>query len=961
MKMRSLWFVSLGFLICVAVFAATAPINRPGNDKIGMTNDLSLLQQNLSVPASGVADISRRIEERRARESVLDQIRAAKKAGQVPSRDLYNRLRDLSPPSPRRGSGHLDQGGEDCANATVISVVPYSDFGTTTGYADNYNTDCGGSGGTSPDVVYSYTPATDGNYHASLCGSAYDTRLFVYPNTCSGDPIACNDDGAACGDVSSDIPSVELTGGTTYFIIVDGWSDGSFGDYAFYLEETAPPPTGDACEAPNVIPSLPFSVENATTCGYAHNYDGTCSSFAEGPDVVYEFTLTTTTNVEVLMTSHPAEGTMPEYVWPTILLSDHCPPDGDCIAEEWSTTAGVLYLSCNTLPAGDYYVVISSEIWYHPCFEFDLTIRECGSCEIVSQPGDVNEVAEPFPVPGTFSINDPDGGCNNAAPYVPQYQDILNSQTIFGRSFAYTDSITNGLAMDKDWYRLVVTEPTGLTCTYMGESMLLVRLLTPPCPGVIDLTGTPATPCYSGTLTKCLEPGEYYVRIERSEATVPDAVPLEYRATFTLTPCELPIGRCCYSGTCVNNTHPECVELTGVWFAGLTCDEPCPNIPPNDNCQNAGIPATLPATFTGNNINATNDCPLYEGDPQVWHVFTTTETQNIQVDYCGTQDFHSFNPWLYNGCPCAERTMLDVVDWGLCTPTAMTGIWWNLPAGTWYLSVSWYVPNSNGPYTIHVNAVSSDPPPNDECATATAITVVPNGAVTVTGTTMNATVSCTNTCNEGGFDYNSTGGDVFYSLNLTECRRIAIALGTSDMHVAVYQGLDMCCAGPAILCNDDDANFQPLPAWDVPEQHPGNSCSYVADTLAPGTYLIRVAKYATQVGAYTLTVFDNGSCHCLPPDAPTDVTAFRVGNEVQLRWTTDAASAARGTYRLYANLSDMPIGDPSWIILADSIVPVVDQQHLYYSAPFAGNERVFYYVTGVCIDDPQQALFESEP
>ena len=953
MKTRLFWILGLGLLVSMAVFAATTPINRPSKDKAAKPKDLTTVQPSTSLPAAPVGDeaidtdVMRRIERSTELESVLEQFRAAKSAGQTPSRDVYRRLEELTPPSPRRNSGHLDQGGENCAFATVITEVPYIDAGITTGYADDLP-ECDGTGA-GPDVAYVFTPGVTADYHISLCGSLYDTKLAVYSGTCTGAPIACNDDGACWP--SSEILRITLTAGTTYYFVIDGWN-GDFGDYAFYFEELPPLPQGDACEEPFVVPTLPFSVENATTCGFAHNYDGTCAFFATGPDVVYEFTLSTATSIEVLMVAHPAEGTMPEYVWPTILLSNHCPPDWDCIANAWSITAGVLYLSCNPLPAGTYYVVISSDVTYHPCFEFDLAIRSCGPCDIVSQPGDIDEVAEPFPVPGTYSINDPDGGCNNAAPFDPQYQDILGDQTIYGRTFAYTDSITGLLKADMDWYRLVVATPTSLTCTYGGESMLQVRLLTPPCPGVIVLTGSPATPCYTGTFTECLEPGEYYVRIERSGAmSGPDALPLEYRATFTLTPCELPIGRCCYAGTCANNTHPECVELAGVWFAGMTCDEPCPNIPPNDNCQNAGIPATLPATFTGNNINATNDCPLYEGDPQVWHVFTTTETQNIQVDYCGTPDFHSFNPWLYNGCPCAERTMLDVVDWGLCSPTAMTGIWWNLPAGTWYISVSWYVPNSNGPYTIHVNAVSSDPPPNDECATATPIIPVPNGSANVTGSTLSATVSCTNICAEGGFDYGSTGNDVFYSLTLTECRKIAMALGNSDMHISVYQGLNMCCTDPAFLCNDDDANFTPLPWWDVPEQHLGNSCSYVAASLEPGTYLIRVAKYASQSGAYSLTVYDNGPCHCTPPTV-SDLTVYRSGDNIQVRWSTDAEQAALGTYRLYANTNDMPPADPSWTIVADDITPVVGENHLYYTTPFAGNERVFYYVTGVCDDGP---------
>ncbi|HEY3295325.1 MAG TPA: hypothetical protein VGL38_07790 [bacterium] len=878
--------------------------------------------------------------------SVLAQIQAAKRAGQRPGSDLYRRLQDMVPASPRRG-GHLDQGGEACASAAVIPSVPYSDFGTTTGYQDNLP-ECDGSGN-APDVVYSFTPSVSGDYHISLCGSSYDTKLFVYEGTCTGTPIACNDDGVACGDVSSDLPRVTLNGGTTYYIIVDGW-DGSFGDYAFLLEEVAPPPTGDVCADPIVIPSLPFSVENAWTCGFNNDYSGsTCLGSADsGPDVVYTFTLTTASSVEIILNAHPSTTPpMEQYVWPGVLLSDHCPPDWNCLASASNMTADLLYLPCQALQAGTYYVVVDNANMFQACYSYDLTIRNCGPCTVTSHPGDVAEVTEPFPVPGTFSVNDPNGGCNNASPYLPRYQTVTSGETVYGRTFFYTDSITGSLKADTDWYRLLVTTPSTVTCTYAGESLLRIAIIQPPCPGVIVLNGVPSTPCNAGTISSCMEPGEYYIRISRGgPQTGPDAQTFAYRASFSLTPCQLPLGRCCYSGTCATNTHPECVALTGTWFAGLTCDTPCPVIPPNDNCQNAGTPASLPATFTGNNINATNDCPLYEGDPQVWHVFTTTEAQDIQVDYCGTQNFHSFNPYLYQGCPCGSRVMLDLVDWGLCSPTAMTGIWRNLPAGTWYISVTLYNPNSIGDYTIHVNSIPSGPPANDECTAATPITLVPNGQVTVTGSTINATVSCSNICNEGGFDYTSSGGDVFYSLTLTECRRIAMALGIGDMHIAVYQGVAQCCTGPALLCNDDDAHFLPLPAWDVPAQHPGESRSYVAASLNPGVYLIRVAKYASQSGAYTLTVYDNGPC-CLPP-AANDVAVLRVNNTVDVRWSTDAASATRGTYRIYSNTNDMPVGDPSWTIVADNIVPVVGQHHPYYSAPFAADERRFYYVTGIC-------------
>jgi hypothetical protein len=962
MKTRFLWFVGLGLLAGVlSVFAATQVISRGVTAPTSLKTAASVgLTTSSGVSAStDAAALEKIVAKQQAIQSLREEIRAAKAAGHQPSADVYRRLQELRPISQNRGGGHLDQGGEDCASATVITSVTYIDAGTTAGYQNNYDPDCSEfigypAGGNSPDVVYTYTPSITSTYHVSLCGSTYDTRLFVYAGSCSGSPIDCNDDGPDCWP-GSDIPSVTLTADVAYYFVVDGYGDDASGDYVFTLEELAPPPTGDVCGDPIAITSFPYSVDNATTCDFMFDYSPTCLVFDGGPDVIYSFTLTQETSVEVILNAHIGSSTL---VMPGVLLSDHCPPDGNCIASAYQVSVdGItpMYLSCSALAAGTYYIMVGSGTWGQTCFSYDLTVQQCGPCDITSQGGDIEEAAEPFPVPGTYSINDPNGGCNNTTP---QYEALVSGQTFHGRTFSYTDSITGSLISDTDWYRFVLTTPHTLNVTFQSESWLRVGLLQGPCQA-IALQTVVSTPCGNESLLSgCLDPGEYYVKISRGGTLANDGLTYDYRASFVLTPCTLPSGRCCYAGTCTMNTHPECVALDGYWDGSLTCDVPCPNYPPNDRCYNAGVPATLPATFNGNNANATNDCPQFEGDPQVWHVFTTTETSDLRIDYCGTVNFSSFNQWLYTGCPCEHRTEMAAVDWGFCSPiTAMTGIWRNIPAGTYYISITMYNPNSIGDYTIHVNAVSSLPPENDDCTAATPLTLVPNGSVSVSGTTMNAVASCTNICNEGGFDYYSTGGDVFYSLNLTECRRIAIALGTSDMHVAVYQGQNLCCTDPAFLCNDDDEHFTNLPSWDVAAQHPGGSRSYVAANFEPGIYLIRVAKYASQVGAYTLTVYDNGSCHCLPPVA-NDVTVYRVDDNINVRWTTDAASVTRGFYRLYSNTIDMPAGDPSWTLVQDNITPVEGEHHLYYTTPYAGNDRMFYFVTGVCQDPAASSKME---
>ncbi len=167
---------------------------------------------------------------------------------------------DLSAPNPTgfatRASSEARQGGDTCATATVIPSLPFGDSGTTVGYANNYDGYDGGgcpySGSTSPDVVYQYTPGANQTVDITLCnGSAYDTKVYVFGGTC-GNMIECDDD--ACGSPSyqSEILGLSLTGGTTYYIVVDGYG-GASGSYQLDITAAEPPancPTlqcGDQC------------------------------------------------------------------------------------------------------------------------------------------------------------------------------------------------------------------------------------------------------------------------------------------------------------------------------------------------------------------------------------------------------------------------------------------------------------------------------------------------------------------------------------------------------------------------------------------------------------------------------------------------------------------------------------------------------------------------------------------
>ncbi len=165
------------------------------------------------------------------------------------------------------------QGGDNCATATVISSLPYSDAGTTAGYTDDYDMACPYTGSTSPDVVYSYTPSSNVLVDIDVCESAYDTKLYVFDTNCTNaDSVACNDD--FCSNSSGDpyrsqLPSVPMNSGTTYYIVVDGYG-GESGTYNINVDTVSAPPPDTLMDCPvgalfSQEPHLPADAWSAGT------------------------------------------------------------------------------------------------------------------------------------------------------------------------------------------------------------------------------------------------------------------------------------------------------------------------------------------------------------------------------------------------------------------------------------------------------------------------------------------------------------------------------------------------------------------------------------------------------------------------------------------------------------------------------------------------------------------------
>lgn len=131
-------------------------------------------------------------------------------------------------------------GGDTMADAVVIPALPFTDLGTTVGYADDYDTSCPFSAAGAPDVVYRYASSGPIALTIDLCGSDFDTKLSVLD--AAGIAIACNDDhylDPPCGVYVSCLDNVLLAGGETVYIVVDGHGDAA-GDYQLAVTEYVP-------------------------------------------------------------------------------------------------------------------------------------------------------------------------------------------------------------------------------------------------------------------------------------------------------------------------------------------------------------------------------------------------------------------------------------------------------------------------------------------------------------------------------------------------------------------------------------------------------------------------------------------------------------------------------------------------------------------------------------------------
>ncbi|MCB0075096.1 MAG: hypothetical protein KDE20_26740, partial [Caldilineaceae bacterium] len=133
--------------------------------------------------------------------------------------------------------------GDTASMATVFAGNAWSDTGNTSIFTSDWDETCAdtspGFTPGAPDGWYAWAPSATSSVDISMCDAftTYDSKLAVYDPSVGvtlGLPVACDDDACSAGlgfPWVAEIVGFNAVNGSTYFIMVDGWSVGDAGNY----------------------------------------------------------------------------------------------------------------------------------------------------------------------------------------------------------------------------------------------------------------------------------------------------------------------------------------------------------------------------------------------------------------------------------------------------------------------------------------------------------------------------------------------------------------------------------------------------------------------------------------------------------------------------------------------------------------------------------------------------------
>jgi hypothetical protein len=513
------------------------------------------------------------------------------------------------------------------------------------------------------DLFYRFVPPTSGPYTFSLCGSSFDTVLSVHTDcpVTSANVVGCNDDSTAtvpCSgtfSLQSFLPSLALTGGTTYYVRVAGYGTGRG---SFTLTVTSGGPASGACCDPDgtcavgvgqTCTSPSVFLGDGTTCGApACPATGSCCNAVTGAcSVTFQAGCTETWTSGAVCEPNP------------------CPQPPPPANDACSATAPVLTLGVPT-PGSNIFATTDgasscpgsgsgSDVY----FRFTAPTADTYTFTTCSGTVGLDSVLTihsscPADASTELGCNDDDFDCPSSGVHSTVVLGLSAGQEVIVRVAGYAGFIPTG---DQDAFVLTVTTggvaPISGACCSVNNTCALSTSAA--CVGTYQGDGSTCSPnpCSAPTGACCLPSGTCTVTTQLGCAGT-------YQGDgsgCTPNPCPQAIGACCAaSGACSIQTVTAC-QAAGGTFRGLGTD--CnPNLCPQPTgvcCRGAtcagGVPQAqcVGVATSYSNLSATCNSAGNTSSPCCHADFDKNGIVN-------TQDIFDFLAAFFQANPIADMT-----------------------------------------------------------------------------------------------------------------------------------------------------------------------------------------------------------------------------------------------------------------------------------------------------------------
>ncbi|HEX4886492.1 MAG TPA: PKD domain-containing protein [Luteibaculaceae bacterium] len=274
---------------------------------------------------------------------------------------------------------------QTCASALNIANIPYNSplltKPTTCGNGNTYGSaqTCANTYSNGEDFVYKFTP-TAANRCINISLTSYQNNfggLFVFdgcPDQATTNCVAqqINRDASAVPAKTISIQNLQLTPGTTYFIMVSSQTGCYQFDFSITAGTCTAPPSGNDCVNSINIASLPFTDSPSTTCNnrpYLNQGNTKCfgGAFLNGNTKIYKYTAPENQCVRITLNT--------DSLYTGMFLYRGCPtqPSSSCVASR-TYAFGPLVINTIFTAGQTYYLAINSNPTYSACIPYDLKI-----------------------------------------------------------------------------------------------------------------------------------------------------------------------------------------------------------------------------------------------------------------------------------------------------------------------------------------------------------------------------------------------------------------------------------------------------------------------------------------------------------------------------------------------------------------------------------------------------------